>query len=585
MRVFIAEKPDLAKIISEGISGSVERKNGYIIKGNDILTWCFGHLLSLDEPEAYGDEYKKWSVSVLPIPFKYCVKRDNNGKIDKGAKEQLAIIKELVNRSDVTEVVHCGDADEEGQLLVDEVLSFLKVTKPVKRLLLHDLSSSAVAKEIKSMKSNSEYKGISESGYARSQADWLVGLSLTRSVSVMMNKGGVYSIGRVSTPILSLIVNRDLEREQHKVSYYYAITGKFGDIIANYDVKENIVDESEARRIVNECNGKDSNLVVTKSHKSSSAPLVYNLLKLQVDCAKLYNYKPEKVLEITQQLREKYRAITYNRSDCEYLPESIWDDRNRILDSIKDIVDVSKLDRSKKSKCFNDKNITAHFGIIPNGDKVNINSMNEQERNVYTLIAKRFAMQFMEDKEWDSYELVYTIDNKHIFKKTINVVTKMGWDDEEVGKALDISNGVVKCDECKYEQKETKAKPAYTMSTLLSDMCSIAKYVKDSDLEAREFKAGNRRVFLHYREEDLENLVGDFLNVEKVPDGWVTIKGFAKTHEVDGRTVAKYVKASNLEAKEFKDVTGRVGLHYREEDLKRILSERKMRLQKQNKTL
>lgn len=490
MRLYIAEKPDVAKYILEAIDGNSEKFDGYFQKGNNIVTWCYGHLLELCPPQAYGAQYEKWDLSTLPLPIPTKYK-----PIDK-AKKQFDVVVKLLNRQDVSEIVHAGDPDEEGQLLVDEILAWGKNKKPVYRLLLQDFTEKAVKKEIASMKPNSEYKGISESGYARSQADWLVGISLTRAFTVLANTGGkqIISVGRVQTPMLGLIVARDFEKENHKVSYYYPVKANFdiaGQKFDNVSLKgDKILDPDEAKKIAEFCKGKPAELVVKKENKETPPPLPYSLLKLQIDCAKRWKYSPDDVMTITQSLREKHRAITYNRSDCEFLPESMWDSRNTILDNLDGIVDLSRVDRSVKSKAFNDKKITAHYAIIPTENKVDISKFSEKERNVYTLIAQRFALQFWPNKKYISYTLSFSV-GEYVFLSIVNKTIDKGFSaiyeddikEEDVATDFDANSGNGECIECIVEKKETKPRPYYTLVTLLADLLSVSKYVKDERIK------------------------------------------------------------------------------------------------------
>ena len=493
MRLFICEKPDLANSVYNGLGHTgFSKGSGYAQSGDDIVTWGFGHILELAEPKAYGDQYEKWSADFdkLPlfIPNKYRPKPD--------AVKQLKIISDLIKRDDVTEIVHCGDPDEEGQILIDEILNYVKNTKPVKRLLIQDLTPAAIKREVANMKPNSEMKGISESGFARSHADWIVGLSLTRAYSTFAHSK--LTVGRVQTPMLALIVNRDKQKEGHKASFYYPVKANFdinGQSFTAVPLKgDRITEKAEAEAIAKACNGKEANLSVSKSNKETNPPLPYNLLKLQIDCSKRWGYSPDKVMQITQRLREEYKAITYNRSDCEYLPESMFESRHTILKNIAGYVDLTGVDTNIKSKAFNDANITAHYAIVPTEAKANIRQDDVEARNVYGLIAQRFALQFYPNKKYISYALTFKVGN-YIFTQTINQTTDKGWtavysedkdDDSEnpEGEATFVpQSGSGSCVKSFVEEKETKPKPYYTMATLLADLSSVSKYVTDEKIK------------------------------------------------------------------------------------------------------
>lgn len=396
MRLFIAEKPELARALATGIDGKFETNEGYFKKGDNIITWGFGHMLELYMPEDYNEDYKKWELNNLPLEieeFKY--------KPIVNSKKQLKIICNLINDKEVKEIVNCGDADEEGQILIDEIIDYSKTNKPVFRILLQDLTEKGIRKSLKEIKPNSEFKGLSESGFARSQADWIVGINLTKKAQSFGHEG-VLSLGRVQTPILGLIVARDKEHENHKSSFYYTISANFNiksiTINTNLKVDEKITDEKLAQKILDDCLNQKLGLLTKciNEEKKEYAPLPYNLLILQSDCSEKFGYKPDKTLEITQSLREKYKLITYNRSDCQYLPENLFKESPEILTAVKTNFNnanyskiISNADTSIKSFAFNDKNITAHYGIIPTCANVDINLLNKDELNVYDLICKR----------------------------------------------------------------------------------------------------------------------------------------------------------------------------------------------------
>ena len=219
MRLFIAEKPELAKAITTGLSGTVQREDGYFKVGDNLVTWAYGHILGLADPESYNEKYKSWKVEDLPFQIDI----DNFKYIPKdSSKKQLNIIVDLINNKDIKTIVNAGDNDEEGQILIDEILMYANNNKPVQRVLISDLTEKGVKKALQEIKSNDYFKGLSDSGFARSQADWLVGLNLTRAYTTLAQAQGyqgVLSVGRVQTPILGLVVARDKENENHKSSF------------------------------------------------------------------------------------------------------------------------------------------------------------------------------------------------------------------------------------------------------------------------------------------------------------------------------------------------------------------------------
>lgn len=511
MKLFIAEKPELGRAIASALSGTAINNQTHIQKADNIITWAFGHILELAEPKAYNPNYEKWNLADLPLKidkFKYV-------PIYQSAN-QLKVICNFIKQNNITEIVHCGDADDEGQILIDEILAYANNTKPVSRLLINDNTEKGVKEALSKMKPNSEFKTLSERGFARSQADWIVGINLTRAFTTFAkSKGyqGVLTLGRVQTPILSLVVNRDYEHENFKSVFYYAISGEFGIGInlvrANLKTDEKITDENQANNIKSECeNGTAKIDFVKTEHKFENPPLAYSLLKLQVDCSKIFGYKPEKTMQITQDLREKHKAITYNRSDCEYLPTTLWEEAPQTIEILRanfsandDILKfINSANPNIKSATFNDENITAHHGIIPTGQKLYIDGLSQEALNVYTLIVKRYLAQFFEKKEYDSTQLQISI-NEHKFTASQINVTKHTFD-SFLGNAIDKDDdesetnenvgvdfrNIKESDNCSLKsiemnKKKTNPKPYYTMATLLKDLTGVAKYAKDEKIK------------------------------------------------------------------------------------------------------
>ncbi|PJQ31113.1 DNA topoisomerase III, partial [Campylobacter jejuni subsp. jejuni] len=507
MRLFIAEKPELGRAIAEGLDGNYKSGEGYIQKGDNIVTWAFGHILELAKPEEYDEKYKLWKLEDLPLPikeFKYLPKKES--------KKQLKIICDLIHSDKITSIVNCGDADDEGQILVDEIVQYSKTSKPVFRVLINDLTPKAVKEEIAKIKPNADFKGMSERGFARSQADWIVGINLTRAYTIMARKNGyegVLSVGRVQTPILALIVNRDKEFENFKSIDYFSLLGDFNinnnTIKARLKTEDKILDENLAKEIKESCENQNAKINLKIENKKEYPPLPYNLLVLQAECAKLFGFSPDKTLEITQNLREKHKAITYNRSDCQYLPETMFEQAPNILNIIKENLNsndeiqalIASSDLTIKSKAFNDANISAHYGIIPTQNKIS-SQLTQDELVVYNLIAKRFIIQFFHPREYQTNTINLEV-NQRIFTATQNKTTKSGFrslwqnidsEEEQENNENDINdlsilkNGdIAKCSLIQIEKKQTKPRPYYTMTTLLKDLNSVAKYVSDERIK------------------------------------------------------------------------------------------------------
>lgn len=511
MRLFIAEKPDLAKAIVEGLGGG-SRKDGFYDCGHDYVTWCFGHMLQLLDPEDYDHRYSKWNMADLPISHIPWKKKASDDK-----KNQLKIITDLLKKAD--SVVHAGDPDDEGQLLVDEILSFANSKLPVKRLLINDNNISVVRRSLASMRDNHEFAGLSAAAEARSVGDQLYGYNMTRAYTLAANAAGyqgVLSVGRVQTPIVGLVVRRDREFEAHTKSYYFNVTGQFKieglEFPARYqivdgdpvDEKGRLSNQDHAQGIANAVKGVDAKVLsAANKKKEQHPPLPYNLLKLQTDASRKFGYKPNQVKDITQALREKHKLITYNRSDCEYLSEDQHADAPNVLSAIGQTaptltVVAQKADPSIKSRAFNSSKVSAHHGIIPTEATADFSKLTDGEQKIYLLIARAYIAQFWPKYRYDQTDIIVEVA-QHRFAVRSNVTTLAGWrmlykndvgnEDLEVDEndiATDLRllklghSGV--CTDATASRMETKPRPLYTMATLLSDLTRVAQYVRDDRL-------------------------------------------------------------------------------------------------------
>lgn len=508
MRLFIAEKPELGRAIAEAI-GNGQKDGGCIRCGNgDVVTWCFGHLLTLTDPEDHDPSAKQWSMESLPI--RWPVKHKPLG--DK--ESQIKLIQKLAG--DASEIVHAGDPDDEGQLLVDEVLAYIGNSKPVRRILINDMNKKIVQKALANMRDNSEFFGLYQSALARSVSDQVYGYNLTRAYTLTGRAAGatqVLSVGRVQTPILGLVVRRDRAHESHSAHNYYDLTARFcgsgGAFTAKHrpadsapvDDKGRVLDEAYATTLVQAVKGQPATVTGAATEaKEASAPLPYNLLNLQADASRKFGFSPDKTLKLTQSLREKHRLITYNRSDCEYLSDEQHEDAPAVLAAIAQTAPVLAKaaqagDPAIKSRAFNSKNVSAHHAIIPTENTAELATLSDDEGKVYLLIARAYIAQF-----WPKH--VYretTIDlevSGYAFRTTARVTTQEGWkklyardtDNDEVHQDdadstdnlewVTTSTPLI-CEEASSEKKQTKPPARYTMATLLKDLARVATYVTD----------------------------------------------------------------------------------------------------------
>lgn len=512
MILVIAEKPSLGRDIADALQGTVtERNSRFIRKGNYTVTWVFGHMLTLKEPEDYDIKYKKWSLEDLPIFFdnwELKIGQDTSRGRNYETKEQrVNLIGELLRESE--SVIHAGDPDEEGQLLIDELLRWFDYKKPVMRLNTGDTTKGGLTKALSHMTDNAQSVNEGWSAYARSVADLMIGVNMSRFFTCT-NSGALLAVGRVQTPTLGLVVNRDLQIEGHVKSKYYDI---FADldletadgvktVTAKYTRKKQkdsenkqITEISEAEEIKNSLAGKHfDNIMVETKTVNEDPPLPFNLVKLQSYCSSHFGYNPGEVMDITQSLRETHKAITYNRSDCQYLSEEHYKEAPKTLAQVIQNIKYKpkELDPTIHSKCFNDKNITAHFAIIPTNNNVDLEKLTERERNVYLAVCKYYMAQFLPKAVKEKTKLTADIDNESMLAAYSTRVIKKGYlaifkdaKTDEATVLSDIADGTYSgnVSAVRSEEKETKPPSRYTKATLNEDMTRIAKYVTDKEIK------------------------------------------------------------------------------------------------------
>ncbi|CAH6869862.1 DNA topoisomerase III [Vibrio chagasii] len=519
-RLIIAEKPSLGRAIAAALPNPQKKDQGFIKCGNgDVVTWCIGHLLEQVEPDAYDDRYKKWNLADLPIVPEQWQLRPR-----KTSSKQLTVIRKLLK--DATQIVHAGDPDREGQLLVDEVIDYCKVSKAKKesmeRLLISDLNLPAVKRALSQMRSNRDFIPLSVSALARSRADWLYGMNMTRAYTLLGQKAGyqgVLSVGRVQTPVLGLVVRRDEEIENFIPKDYFTLhalipyqnNGQSFDIRARWkpseackpwqDEEGRVLNrklvENVAQRIANQP------ATVTESEQKQSkqaAPLPYSLSALQIDASKRFGMSAQQVLDTCQSLYEKHKLITYPRSDSRYLPKEHYSQRESIVDAIannaKELQSGAQgADLSLKSKAWNDSKVDAHHAIIPTPKKSSVNGLSANEMKIYQQIARQYLMQFYPPAVFADAKLVFDIAGGVFIAKGRQLINP-GWkvlmgktDTEEKSDGTDtvppLDKGtVLTCREGVIGDKKTEPPKHFTEATLLQAMTGIARFVANKDLKA-----------------------------------------------------------------------------------------------------
>ena len=519
MKLYIAEKPSLGRAIAEVLPKPHKKGDGFITVGNgDCVSWCIGHLLEQAEPDAYDAKFKQWQLEHLPIvPEKWQLKAKPN------SRKQLAVLRHLVKDAD--ELVHAGDPDREGQLLVDQVIDYLGVKgakrASIQRCLINDLNPVAVTRALSQLRDNREFIPLSTSALARSRADWLYGINMTRAFTLQGRKvgyQGVLSVGRVQTPLLGLVVNRDVEIEHFVSKPFFQVVAnlltKGGERFkARWQPSEECLpwqDEEGrvlSRGLVDNVAARITHQPATVTSRSSkkrlqAPPLPYSLSSLQIDGAKRFGMSAKAVLDTCQRLYERHKLLTYPRSDSRYLPMEHLQERGAVLDAIKNNCSalssaVSKADTSLVSKAWNDKKVEAHHAIIPTARRMDASKLTKAERDIYALAARQYLIQFYPPHESQESQIELMIAGG-IFVAKASESLNPGW------KQLFPNRGAVKSpqqeaalnnhlptvkkgDVCSSEvgeiiAKETSPPKPFDDASLLAAMTGIARYVKDPEI-------------------------------------------------------------------------------------------------------
>lgn len=366
MKMCIAEKPSVAKEIAHVIGATV-RRNGYMEGNGYCVTWTFGHLCSLQEPNEYTEKWKQWNLSVLPmIPSKFRIKLID----DEGIKKQFAIIEELVSKAEM--VINCGDAGQEGELIQRWVLTKAKCNVPVKRLWISSLTEEAIREGFDKLMESKDFDTLYAAGSARAIGDWLLGMNATRAYTLKYGNGkNVLSIGRVQTPTLALVVERQKNIENFKPETYWEIRTDYRGGLFSY-TRGRFNTKAEAEALLEKIQTQELEILSIERKKAmESPPKLFDLTLLQVECNRKYAFTADNTLKIIQSLYEK-KLTTYPRVDTNFLPNDQYAKVPGILKGLKPyenlvqpILTGGKI--KKSSKVFNDKKITDHHAIIPTG--------------------------------------------------------------------------------------------------------------------------------------------------------------------------------------------------------------------------
>ena len=502
MRLFIAEKPSLGRLIAKALPGRLAKQNGYIDVDDAVVTWCFGHMLEQSNPEDYWPEESRWRLDALPlVPARWV------NKPVKDKKAQINIIKRLIQDRRVTEIVHCGDAGREGQLLVDELLHYLGNKKPVYRFWLHAQDDAGVKRALESIQDNATYHPLLDEALGRQRADWLIGMNLTRAVT--LTRAGhkeLMTIGRVQTPTLALAVKREQEINNFVPRDYYVITGTFehergrfkarfipGEGIA-LDEEGRIVELQLAENLVRRINQHTDSEVETFTEKTlqTPPPLPHKLSTLQKIASREHRCSAEDVLKAVQALYES-GAVSYPRTDCQYLPESQYSDAPAIIPVAAAAIGLAAqpgaLDYKRKSRAFNEAKVVEHYGLAPTAKAPAF--ANDLQESVYSLIARYYIAQFYADAI-DRQRAVTINHHGYCFQATARTQSSPGWraiieqkkEDSPELPAMKNGDGLTRIN-TELESLRTKPPARFTESSLLDAMENIHRFVRDKNIKSK----------------------------------------------------------------------------------------------------
>ncbi len=513
MRVFLCEKPSQGKDIAR-VLGAGQRGSGCYSGSGTVVTWCIGHLVEAVPPEGYGEQYKRWSIEQLPIiPERWRVEPK------AATAAQFKIVKQLIGQA--TALVIATDADREGEMIAREILDLCGYRGPIQRLWLSALNDASIRKALSALKPSAETLPLYYSALARSRADWLIGMNLSRLFTVLGRQAGysgVLSVGRVQTPTLRLVVHRDREIARFVSVPYWTVEvllAQSGHSFSAHwlppdgttDAAGRCLQQPVAQNAADRIRAGREALVVSVETERvrEAAPLPFDLGTLQEVCSHQLGLDVQETLDIAQALYETHKATTYPRSDSGYLPESMLAEVPAVLDALlatdpglRPLID--KLDRSQRSRAWNDDKVTAHHGIIPTLEPTRLSAMSEKEQAVYGLIRSHYLAQFLPHHEFDRTTAVLTSGGQPLHATGKQVVVR-GWrlalvnsgpekSDDESAQRSQILPPLASGTRCGVEQVEMKAlktlppKP-YTQGELIKAMKAVAKLVTDPRLKQK----------------------------------------------------------------------------------------------------
>lgn len=538
----LAEKPSVGRDIAKVLKSNVNK--GAYIEGNKyVITWALGHLVGLQDPENYDEKYKHWSMETLPMLPKHM-----KLTVLKKTSKQFYEVKKLLNRNDIEEIVIATDAGREGELVARWIIEKAEVKKPIKRLWISSQTDKAILEGFRNLKSGSEYENLYKAAVCRAEADWIVGLNATRALTCKYN--AQLSAGRVQSPTLAMIVNREEEIKNFKPKTFYTINAKGKDASFQWVNKDNnlrIFDEEFANKIISKVQGENAKIVsITETPKKKFSPALYDLTELQRDANKIWGYSAKQTLSIMQRLYESHKILTYPRTDSRYISTDIVPtipERLRAISIGEYRMAASEILKNKinSNKSFVDNSkVSDHHAIIPTEQKPNLSNLSSEERHIYDLVVKRFLSVLMPPFEYIQTTIKADIKGESFVAKG-KVIKSKGWKalydkdfSEEDSKDEDLKDQVlpkfsegdlINITKLELNKGETKPPARFNEGTLLSAMENPQKYVNVNKEAAKTLNETGGLGTVATRADIIEKLFNSFVIEKKGKEIVPTSKG------------------------------------------------------------
>ncbi|WP_211747833.1 type IA DNA topoisomerase [Paenibacillus sp. Marseille-Q4541] len=567
--LIIAEKLDMGRTIAAVVEPRAKNNRTYLEGEHYIITWAIGHLLGLAQPEAYDNKYKRWSIDDLPIiPDRFKITPNPR------TKDQLKTIGELSRKANL--IINACDAGREGQYIFDLIQQQLKLSQPVKRLWISDLTAESIKKGFDQLYDASEFKHLTEAARARSEADWLIGMNASRAFTTRHNT--LLSVGRVQTPVLALIYDREKEIEAFDSKIYYEVSALFRQEATDYQgiwQGDRLTSAEKAQEIADEVKGKTGKIAKYDVKNSKEYPYkLYDLTLLQREANAKFGYPAKKTLDIAQALYEKHKVISYPRTNSNYVTEQNIDGMQKTLQLLKntpykDLAEQgnpSLVHKGNRSVC-NPQRVEDHHAILPTLKKPG--TLSKDEGQIYDLIVRRFLSHFYPPAEYKLHT-VFTEIEGHTFKTNVKELLSLGWkvvqsseenqskkrntkkdgEEEEPEELISVPFKVnadlsVQCKKSEMKEKQTKPPKSYTEGTLLRAMESAGKQIENEELRDAMKDAG------------LGTPATRAATIERLKQvGYITMQGKKMLVTQKGRMAIELIRSAGVDLLASPEMTG-----------------------------